>query len=126
MSGKHSTKRPTVSKTNGHKSHTQYFGPSGSHHENTWDTLPTTQQPGRTHCCLLILLRLITSSCRWTHYSQDLIARRAIALQKHMEDLTALHDHILTARNHAAIHFKHKHSTTIRDFDFKPRALVLI
>ena len=58
--------------------------------------------------------------------STDLIARRAIALQKRTEDLAALHDRVLTARNRAAVRFEREHSTTIRDFDFKPGALVLI
>ena len=58
--------------------------------------------------------------------STDLIARRAIALQKRTEDLAALHDRVLTARNHAAVRFERKHSTTICDFNFKPRAPVLI
>ena len=58
--------------------------------------------------------------------STDLIARHAIALQKCTEDLAVLHDCVLAAHNCAAVHFEHKHSTTIRNFDFKPRALVLI
>ena len=58
--------------------------------------------------------------------STDLITCRAIALQKCTEDLTTLHDHVLTVRNRAAVRFEHEHSTTICNFDFKPRALVLI
>lgn len=58
--------------------------------------------------------------------STDLIARRAIALQKRTEDLATLHDRVLTARNRAAVRFEREHSTTIRNFNFKPGALVLI
>jgi hypothetical protein len=56
----------------------------------------------------------------------DLVARRAIALQKRADDLTLLHTCVHNHCNHAAIKFEKEHSATIRDFDFKARALVLI
>ena len=58
--------------------------------------------------------------------STDLITCCAIALQKHTEDLTVLHDHVLTVCNCVAVCFECKHSTTIHNFEFKPGALVLI
>ena len=56
----------------------------------------------------------------------DLIARRAIALQKRREHLSELHSHVHSARLKAAIKFEKDHSHTIRDFDFKTGDLVLI
>lgn len=56
----------------------------------------------------------------------DLIARRAIALQKRREHLTELHKAVHQARLKAAIKFERDHSHTIRDFDFKMGNLVLI
>jgi hypothetical protein len=56
----------------------------------------------------------------------DLVMRRAIALQKRADDLTLLRARVHNHRNRAAIKFKKEHSVTIRDFDFKARALVLI
>ena len=56
----------------------------------------------------------------------DLIARRAVALQKRQEDLTRLKDCVHDHRNRAALCFEREHSVTIRDFDFKGGALVLI
>ena len=58
--------------------------------------------------------------------STDLIAHQAIALQKHKQDLLALHEQVHRARLRAAIVFKQKHAKTIRDFNFKKGNLILI
>src|SRR5277367_2332165 len=56
----------------------------------------------------------------------DLIARRAIALQKREEDLGRLHTKVHQARLRAAVLFERKYTKTIRDFDFKKGNLVLL
>jgi hypothetical protein len=56
----------------------------------------------------------------------DLIARRAIALQKRRDQLATLHDKVHSARLKAAIRFEKEHSHSITDFDFKIGDLVLI
>jgi hypothetical protein len=56
----------------------------------------------------------------------DLVARRAIALQKRQDDLVRLKDRVHLARNRAAIRFERNHSHTIRDFNFKAGDLVLV
>jgi hypothetical protein len=56
----------------------------------------------------------------------DLVARRAVALQKRQEDLARLRDRVHKTRNRAALRFEQQHSHTIRNFDFKPGDLVLI
>jgi len=56
----------------------------------------------------------------------DLIARRAIALQKRKAHLSALHSLVMSARLQAAIRFERDHATTMRDFDFKTGDLVLV
>lgn len=56
----------------------------------------------------------------------DLIARRAIALQKRRSDLAQLHDKVHSARLEAAKRFEKEHSATIHTFDFKLGDLVLI
>jgi hypothetical protein len=56
----------------------------------------------------------------------DLVARRAIALQLRSDDLATLHSRVYKARLKAALDFEKKHATTIRDYDFKRGALVLI
>jgi hypothetical protein len=56
----------------------------------------------------------------------DLIARRAIALQKRSDDLETLHSRVYDARLKAARIFEEKHAATIRDFNFKRGDLVLI
>ena len=58
--------------------------------------------------------------------STDLIAHRAIALQKREQDLLALHERVHRARLRAAIVFEQKHAKTIRDFNFRKGNLVLI
>lgn len=56
----------------------------------------------------------------------DLVARRAIALQKRKEHLSRLHSKVFEARRKAAIRFERDHAATIRDYDFKLGDLVLI
>jgi hypothetical protein len=56
----------------------------------------------------------------------DLIARRAIALQKRSEDLHRLHSAVYKARCKAARRFEKVHSRTIHDFDFHRGDLVLV
>jgi hypothetical protein len=56
----------------------------------------------------------------------DLIARRAIALQKRESDLAALHRKVLKARLRAAVLFERRYAKTIRDFNFKKGDLVLM
>lgn len=56
----------------------------------------------------------------------DLIARRAIALQKRQVQLEQLHSRVYAARVAAARRFEKEHATTIRDFNFKKGDLVLM
>ena len=56
----------------------------------------------------------------------DLIARRAIALQKRRSQLSELHDKVHSARVAAARRFEKEHSHTIHNFDFKLGDLVLM
>ena len=56
----------------------------------------------------------------------DLIACRAIALQKRQEDLARLKERIHVACNRAVIHFEQDHSATVRNFDFSHGDLVLV
>ena len=56
----------------------------------------------------------------------DLIASRAIALQKRRSHLSALHLKVMAARVQAAVRFEREHSATIRDFDFGRGDLVLV
>jgi hypothetical protein len=56
----------------------------------------------------------------------DLIARRAIALQKRSQDLHRLHSAVYSARCKAARRFEKVHARTIRDFDFHRGDLVLV
>jgi hypothetical protein len=58
--------------------------------------------------------------------TKDLVARRAIALQKRADDLSQLCDRVHGHRNRTAIKFEKDHAATIRDFDFKAGMLVLI
>ena len=58
--------------------------------------------------------------------STDLIAHWAVTLQKHSEDLAALQDRVHSACNHTAACFERDHGTTIWDFNFKTRDLVLV
>lgn len=56
----------------------------------------------------------------------DLIARRAIALQKRTEDLARLHNRVYAARRRAADRFERIHERTIRDYAFERGDLVLM
>jgi len=56
----------------------------------------------------------------------DLIAIRAIALQKRHGHLSALHSRVMAARLNAAVRFEREHAATIRDFDFRKGDLVLV
>ena len=56
----------------------------------------------------------------------DLIARRAMALQKRRSDLTQLHDKVYSARLSAAKRFEKEHAASIHNFDFTLGDLVLI
>ena len=56
----------------------------------------------------------------------DLIASRAIALQKRKSHLSALHSKVMAARIQAAVRFEREHSATVRDFNFSRGDLVLV
>lgn len=56
----------------------------------------------------------------------DLIARRALALQKRRSQLLEIHDKVHQARIDAAVRFELAHENTIKNFDFKLGDLVLI
>ena len=58
--------------------------------------------------------------------STNLIARRAVALQKRCSQLSTLHDKVHGACLAAARRFERDHSASIRDFDFKLGDLVLV
>jgi len=58
--------------------------------------------------------------------TEDLISRRAIALQKHSEHLAQLYHHVNSARIAAAKKFEQDHKSIIRDFDFKKGDLVVM
>jgi hypothetical protein len=56
----------------------------------------------------------------------DLIARRAIALQKRSQDINRLYSNVYDARRQAALRFERDHEKAIHDFDFKRGDLVLL
>jgi hypothetical protein len=56
----------------------------------------------------------------------DLIARRAVALQKRSEDLARLHSTVYAARIRAAKKFEKKHAITMKDYNFQKGDLVLV
>ena len=56
----------------------------------------------------------------------ELIARRAIALQRRTEDVARLQSTVYSARIRAAQKFERDHQHTMRDFDFASGALVLV
>ena len=56
----------------------------------------------------------------------DLIARRAIALQKRSEDIQRIHSKVYEARRLAATRFETEHASVIKDFDFTRGDLVLM
>jgi hypothetical protein len=58
--------------------------------------------------------------------STDLLARRAITLQKRKSQLKTLYSKVYEARRKYAIEFEERHRNTIHDFDFQRGALVLM
>jgi hypothetical protein len=56
----------------------------------------------------------------------DLVAQRAITLQKCADDLSQLCDRVHGHCNCMAIKFEKDHAATICDFDFKASTLILI
>ena len=58
--------------------------------------------------------------------STDLIARRAITLQKRQHQLAHLTSKVYKARIKAAIRFEQEHAHKLKDFDFKLGDLVLV
>jgi hypothetical protein len=56
----------------------------------------------------------------------DLIANRAIALQKRSADLARIHSKVFLARRNAAIRFEKEHSATVKDYNFQLGDLVLL
>ena len=56
----------------------------------------------------------------------ELIASRAIVLQKQKSHLSALHSKVMSAHIQAAIHFEWEHSVTVRNFNFSRGDLVLV
>ena len=58
--------------------------------------------------------------------STDLIAWRAVALQKHQSHLAALASDVYTAHIKAAIRFEQEHTAMIIKYDFKLGDLILI
>ena len=56
----------------------------------------------------------------------DLIARRAIALQKRSEDVQRIHSKVYESRRVAAQRFEQEHAAVIRDFNFTRGQLVLV
>ena len=56
----------------------------------------------------------------------DLIARRAIALQKRSQDIEELYSKVYDARRKAAHQFERDHERSIHNFDFKRGDLVLL
>jgi hypothetical protein len=56
----------------------------------------------------------------------ELIATRAITLQKRRAHLSTLHSKVMTAHVQAAVRFKRTHSATVRDFNFQRGDLVLV
>ena len=56
----------------------------------------------------------------------DLIAIRAIALQKRRSHLANLRSRVMSARLQAAVRFEKDHAATIRNFDFQRGDLVLV
>ncbi|KZT31147.1 hypothetical protein SISSUDRAFT_973096, partial [Sistotremastrum suecicum HHB10207 ss-3] len=58
--------------------------------------------------------------------TEELIAKRAIQLQKRKQDLEEMHDRILQSRKQSAEQFAKEFHSTLRDYDFKPGRLVLV
>src|ERR1700677_421977 len=88
-----------------------YFAVTGAHPVLPFDISEVTYlQPAPTSILSMI----------------DLIAQRAIALQKQSEDVEKLYSKVYCACIKAAIHFEKSHAKTICNFDFKRGDLVLI
>ncbi|EPQ49948.1 hypothetical protein GLOTRDRAFT_51313 [Gloeophyllum trabeum ATCC 11539] len=88
-----------------------YFAVTGSHHLIPLDIIEATYlQPPP--------LSILSS--------EDLIVRRAIALQKRDAQVERLHSRVLQHRIEAARCFERDHAATIRDFNFKRSDLVLV
>src|SRR5271154_4015079 len=88
-----------------------YFAVTGTHPVLPFDISEATY------------LQLVPTSILST---TDLIARRAIALQKRSEDVDKLYSKVYCACLKAAVHFKKSHTKTIRNFNFKQGDLVLM
>jgi hypothetical protein len=58
--------------------------------------------------------------------STDLIAHRAIALQKRSEDINRLYSKVFEARLQATVRFEKLHARTLQDFDFTRGDLILM
>jgi hypothetical protein len=56
----------------------------------------------------------------------ELIARRAVTLQKRRDQLEELYSHVYEARLQAALRFERENAVTIRDYNFKRGDLVLM
>jgi hypothetical protein len=56
----------------------------------------------------------------------NLIARRAIPLQKRSNHLSQIYSNVFKARREAALRFEEEHKATIKDYDFKLGDLVLM
>lgn len=56
----------------------------------------------------------------------DLLAQRAIQLQKRPQDLAQVKEAVIKARYDSVRHFNEKYSNTIKNFDFSPGELVLV
>jgi len=69
-------------------------------------------------------VRLITPSKVLS--TTDLIARRAIALQKRHAHISEVHSAVFATRREAAIKFERKHGATICNYEFLTGTLVLV
>lgn len=58
--------------------------------------------------------------------TEDLLALRAVQLEKREEDLQKMHDLLWKSRKQSAKEFKKKYHSTIKDFDFKPGQIVVV
>ncbi len=56
----------------------------------------------------------------------ELIVTRIHQLQRREDDLAAIHSNVLKSRFESVWQFKRQYENTIRDFDFRPGALVLV
>ena len=56
----------------------------------------------------------------------ELIATRIRQLQRREDDLMAIHSNVLKSRFESVRQFERQYENTIRNFDFRPGALVLV